>query len=165
MEIKKVVVGELETNCYILINNNKCLVIDPGDNFEMIKESIGDNKVVGCLVTHFHPDHIGALEELLSRYNLEINKVDNNNFKFEIISTPGHTIDSKCFYFKDNNIMFTGDFIFYESIGRTDLGGNDLDMKDSLNFISEYNDEIVLYPGHGPKTTLGHEKKLFSLYY
>ena len=84
MEIKKVVVGELETNCYILINNNKCLVIDPGDNFEMIKEAIGDNKVVGCLVTHFHPDHIGALEELLSKYDLEINKVDNN-FEFEII--------------------------------------------------------------------------------
>ena len=165
MEVKKVIVGDLQTNCYILFSNNEGIVIDPGDEFEKIKKIIGETKVVGCLVTHFHPDHIGALEELLSKYDLEINKVNSKVFKVEIIPTPGHTIDSKCFYFKKINTMFTGDFIFFESIGRTDLGGNDTDMKNSLHMISNYNDDIILYPGHGPKTTLGHEKKLFSLYY
>jgi len=61
--------------------------------------------------------------------------------------------------------MFTGDFIFRSSIGRTDLGGNDLDMQESLEKISSYPDDIVLYPGHGDETTLGREKPRFKYYY
>ena len=61
--------------------------------------------------------------------------------------------------------MFVGDFIFNCSIGRTDLGGNDDDMIKSLNMISSYDDNIIIYPGHGPKTILGEEKRLFSNYY
>jgi glyoxylase-like metal-dependent hydrolase (beta-lactamase superfamily II) len=61
--------------------------------------------------------------------------------------------------------MFTGDFIFRSSIGRTDLGGNDLDMKDSLKLITKYPDETILYPGHGEATDLGREKKRFKYYY
>ena len=51
------------------------------------------------------------------------------------------------------------------SIGRTDLGGNDKDMKESLEMIKKYPDETILYPGHGESTTLGEEKKLFHYYY
>ena len=65
----------------------------------------------------------------------------------------------------DKTTMFTGDFIFNHSIGRTDLGGSDKDMKESLEMIKKYPDNTVLYPGHGPATTLGEEKSLFSLYY
>ena len=61
--------------------------------------------------------------------------------------------------------MFCGDFIFERSIGRTDLGGSDKDMQESLEMISSYPDDITLYPGHGDKTTLGNEKKYFSYYY
>jgi glyoxylase-like metal-dependent hydrolase (beta-lactamase superfamily II) len=165
MDIKTIVVGELEENCYLLIKDNECVIIDPGDEFERIKKEVGDLKVVGCLITHFHQDHIGALEEVISYYDLEVNKVKSKKFKFEIIKTPGHTIDSKTFYFKKAKIMFCGDFIFERSIGRTDLGGNDEDMKDSLKMISEYPDDITLYPGHGESTTLGKEKKYFSYYY
>ena len=86
-------------------------------------------------------------------------------FKFDIIETPGHTAESKTFYFKKNNIMFTGDFIFKSAIGRTDLGGSNKDMKESLEMIKSYDDQILIYPGHGPQTTLGEEKKHFSFYY
>ncbi len=165
MNIKKINVGPLETNCYILTINDECLIIDPGDDFHLIKEAIGERKVVGCLVTHFHPDHIGALEEVVSYYDIEINKPKYSSFEYEIIETPGHTFDSKTFYFKKNNTMFTGDFIFNRSIGRTDLGGSDKDMQHSLNNFKKYDDEIVIYPGHGPKTTLGEEKIHFDLYY
>lgn len=164
MEIKKVIVGPLETNCYILKNNNECLVIDPGADFPKIKKEIGENKVVGCLVTHFHQDHIEALEELLSYYNVEINNINNNNFNFIMLETPGHTLDSRTFYFPKEKIMFCGDFLFKNGIGRTDLGGNQKDMINSLHEIEKYDDEITIYPGHGPSTTLGQEKRNFSLY-
>lgn len=164
MEIKRIIVGPLETNCYLLTKDNECLIIDPGDDFSLIKKAIGDKKVVGCLVTHFHQDHIEALEEVISYYDVEVNKPKYSNFKYEIIETPGHTFDSKTFYFKEINTMFTGDFIFYHSIGRTDLGGNNKDMKDSLNTFKKYDDNIKIYPGHGESTTLGEEKKYFDLY-
>lgn len=164
MEIKKVIVGPLETNCYILKNNNECLVIDPGADFPKIKKEIGENKVVGCLVTHFHQDHIEALEELLSYYNVEINNINNNNFNFIMLETPGHTFDSRTFYFPKEKIMFCGDFLFKNGIGRTDLGGNQKDMINSLHEIEKYDDEITIYPGHGPSTTLGQERRNFSLY-
>ena len=165
MEIKTVPVGELETNCYILVKDSECIIIDPGDDFEVIKKAVGKNKVIGCLVTHFHFDHIGALEEVTSYYDVEINKEKYGHFNYETIETPGHTFDSKTFYFKEINTMFTGDFIFKSSIGRTDLGGNDKDMIESLNNFKKYDDDIIIYPGHGQSTTLGTEKKYFDLYY
>ena len=54
MEIKRVVTGSLDENCYILIKNGTCLVIDPGDNYQKIREVVGDNKVLGVLITHSH---------------------------------------------------------------------------------------------------------------
>lgn len=165
MKIEKIEVGYLNTNCYILKIDDECVIIDPGDEFPKIKKAVGDNKVVGVLVTHFHQDHIYALEEVLSYYDAELNKVNSTKFKFETIETPGHTNDSRTFYFKKNNIMFTGDFIFNANIGRTDLGGSDKDMQESLEMIKKYPDDTIIYPGHGPETILGKEKSLFSSYY
>ena len=63
-------------------------------------------------------------------------------------------------YFPEDEVMFVGDFIFKESIGRVDLpGGNNNEMNMSIAKILEYDDEIVLYPGHNEETTLGHEKE------
>ncbi len=165
MDIKKIVVGDLEENCYIITKNNRCLVIDPGDEFSKIDKELQGKEVVGCLVTHYHPDHIGALEDLLSKYDIEVNKDYTKEFGYEVIHFPGHTYDSKAFYFKKNNIMFTGDFIFKNSIGRIDLGGNELDMKDSLEKVKLYPDKTILYPGHGEETILGEEKSNFKYYF
>ncbi len=164
MDIKTIVVGELEENCYLLIKDNECVIIDPGDDFELIKKEVGDLKVVGCLITHFHQDHIGALEEVISYYDVDTNKVNSKNFKYEIIDTPGHTAESKTYYFKKEKIMFTGDFLFQESFGRTDLNGNNLDMIDSLEKIKLYPDDTTIYPGHGPSSNLGREKQHFVYY-
>lgn len=165
MDIKTIIVGPLETNCYIIEKEEKCIIIDPGDDFNKIKDALKGKKVIGCLVTHFHQDHIEALEEVLSYYDIDVNKETYDNFHFETIETPGHTFDSKTFYFPEEKVMFCGDFIFASSIGRTDLGGNDQDMIESLEKIKSYPDDIILYPGHGPKTTLGVEKKHFNFYY
>lgn len=164
MKIKTVVVGDLQTNCYLLEKNNEVLIIDPGAEAKKIINEVKDKKVVGCLLTHSHFDHIGALEEICSYYNIKPNAYNGNNFSYEVIETKGHTDDSVTYYFKDEKVMFCGDFIFYHSIGRTDLGGSDSDMKKSLEKISFYDDDIVLYPGHGCKTILKKEKTSFKYY-
>ena len=66
MEIKKIVTGVLDENCYVLIKNNTCLIVDPGDDYAKIKAEIKDSKVLGVLITHSHFDHIGALANLLT---------------------------------------------------------------------------------------------------
>ena len=165
MKIETIRVGELETNCYLVDINNKVLIIDPGDEFNKIKKQIGNRKVVGVLLTHFHFDHIGALEEVLSYYKLEVNKVTDSKFKFEIIDTPGHTTESKTYYFVNDKTMFTGDFIFRDGLGRTDIGGNDEDMIESLKKIFKYPDDIKIYPGHGETSTLGKEKENYKEYF
>jgi len=166
MKIKRIVVGVLSENCYVLTIDNECIVIDPGSEPERIETYIQDKKLVGILITHHHSDHIGALKELLNNHpDVKENVVNSDKFQYEIIENPGHTKDSVSYYFKNEKIMFTGDFIFKGAIGRTDLGGSDESMIKSLKMISEYPDDITIYPGHGFESTLGSEKESFQFYY
>ena len=168
MNVKCVVTGYLDENCYILSKNGNCLIVDPGDDFLKIKEAIGEDKVLGVLITHSHVDHIGALRNFLTkrsikifkRSNLEEKEYEVGEFKFKCIHTPGHSKDSVTFFFEEENMMFIGDFVFKESIGRVDLpGGNSQEMDESIKKILEYDDSITLYPGHNESTTLGYEKQ------
>jgi len=167
MEVKKVVTGSLDENCYILIENKTCLIVDPGDDYLRIMDAIGDNKILGILLTHSHFDHVGALRNFLNKKSIKIFKKSNleekqyqiGDFLFECVFTPGHSNDSVSFYFKNNQFIIVGDFIFKGSIGRTDLpGGNDIDMKNSIKKIFHYSENIIIYPGHGDRTTLKEEK-------
>ena len=166
MIIEIVKVGNLECNCYILEIDNKVLVIDPGDDADKIIDFIGDRKVVGIIVTHYHFDHIGALDELANKYG--VNVYDKNNmhegyniidkFNFEVIYTPGHKEDAITIYFNDSKCMFCGDFIFRDSIGRCDLPGGDIKaMIESISKIKKYDKDTIIYPGHGNTTTLEYE--------
>lgn len=163
MKIDRVIVGNLETNCYILSIKNKCIVIDPGDEYDKIKKRIGNKEVIGVIITHYHFDHIGALNNFDKNLIYDINNlVEKENkisdFNFEVIYTPGHKEDSITIYFKKEKVMFTGDFIFKDGIGRIDLpGGNYKDMLKSLEKIKKYDKDIIVYPGHGDKTILYNE--------
>ena len=174
MRIDTIVVGELQTNCYILTIGNESLIIDPGDESDKIMKELGDNKLLGILVTHTHDDHIGAIPDISDKYKCTIYDHDNLNegemtlgsFKFNVIYTPGHIDDQIVFYFKEDKKMFVGDFIFKNSIGRTDLPkGNDTDMKESILKILEYPKDITIYPGHGDITTLKDEEKNLKYFY
>ena len=165
MNVKRVVVGELEENCYILENDDSCIIIDPGDEAQEIISNI-DKEVKGILITHHHFDHVGALKVLKEKYNVEENNFSIDGFEFEVIKTPGHTSDSLTFYFKEDNLMFVGDFIFNKGIGRVDLPtGNMNEMVESLNKIFLYPDTTVIYPGHGEYSTLGEEKEFIKKYF
>lgn len=166
MKIDKLIVGSLQENCYILEKNNNVLVIDPGDEFDKINQFIKNKNLVGILVTHNHFDHIGALKQLINTYNVKVydktileEKFYNiNDFHFKVIYTPGHTKEEITYYFKEDNTMFTGDFIFQDGIGRCDLpGGNEKEMLDSLYKMKKYPRDTIIYPGHGNKSILGIE--------
>jgi len=79
----------------------------------------------------------------------------------EILFTPGHSPGHICLYSEDNNIIISGDLIFYKSIGRTDLAGGDYNtlIKSIKNKIYPLSNETQILCGHGPSTNLGYEKE------
>jgi hydroxyacylglutathione hydrolase len=172
MEIKKIVVGPLQTNCYLLADGRDLAVIDPGDDAVRISEAI---EMAGAapkfiINTHSHSDHTGANIWLKKKYGMPvaagINELPQPGFYPEIflragqdikigetllkvMETPGHTAGGICLFGPD--FVISGDTLFEDSIGRTDLpGGSDADMVRSLQKL----DKIIatgatVYPGHG----------------
>ena len=200
MKTEILVVSPFEENCYLVWSDedNIGVIIDPGDEDEMIVENIEKNRIDpnAILLTHGHGDHIGAVGPLKKRYDIPIYigkddapmllspsanisaafgyeiicppadflMNDEDVFKigsieFEVITTPGHTSGGVCYYAE--NCLFCGDTLFNGSIGRTDLPGGD--YKTLLESIDKkllcLPDDIKCYPGHGPVTTIGTEKK------
>ena len=91
--------------------------------------------------------------------NNDIIKLGDNELK--VLLAPGHSPGSICFYSKEDKFIISGDVLFRESIGRTDLpGGNHPALLESIRqqlFILP--DDTTVYPGHGESTTIGYEKK------
>lgn len=128
------------------------------------------------IITHGHPDHMESIgrfkkptrwginereyhfiKKLAGSYFkipepdffLDEGEVLIGNQRFDILVTPGHTPASICLYWKEKKALFTGDVIFHQGIGRTDLPGGDGGMlKESILRLSELDVEYVL-PGHG----------------
>lgn len=114
-----------------------------------------------------------------SSYNLS-ELIDGTNFKYEdrinllkdgdvigdftVISTPGHTKGSKCFYNEENNIMISGDTMFKNSFGRCDLPtGNEVQLMESLKKLCEnYPENTLVYSAHSDVTTIGVEREFLK---
>lgn len=79
----------------------------------------------------------------------------------KVLHTPGHTPGGCCFYFEAEKVVITGDTLFADSIGRTDLpGGSHHQLLESVRTrLFTLPDDVTAYPGHGPETTIGHEKR------
>lgn len=131
-------------------------------------------KMYGCKVL-VHRDEEPLLENLdqfMSGFGFgttEVQKVDGyieggqtltfgNGIKVRVIHTPGHSPGSVSYLVEDN--LFSGDTIFYECVGRTDLfGGSFSQLKSSIEEkIFTLDEKIKIYPGHGQSSTVGHEK-------
>lgn len=196
-KIIKLVVGDLQENCFILFDENKdAFIVDPGDSSKNIINVIEKNNlsIKFILLTHGHFDHVGAVAALKEKYNVPIYlsekdknflekpeevresafgiqiepaKVDyfvkdKDEIKFsqdiiKVIETPGHTIGSVCYLFK--NLLFSGDTLFNGSIGRTDFPESDHNlMMESLKKLKNLDDDIFVLSGHGPESQMNYEK-------
>jgi len=187
--IKKITVGSLSTNCYITSceHTGNTFIIDPGDDPQPIINYIFRNEFIpkGIILTHGHPDHTGAVKVIKGELNapLRINQKDVfmlapagikqvegyltdgeilplGRLEFSVIHTPGHSPGSVCIY--GEGVLFSGDTLFRHGVGRTDLpGGSPEELEDSLgNKVLVLPGETIVYPGHGPETTIGNERTL-----
>lgn len=88
----------------------------------------------------------------------ENNTISFGSHTFRIIRTPGHSRGSVSFYCAEENVLFTGDTLFKGSIGRTDFpGGSMFQIISSLRELAQLPDTTIVYPGHGPQTSIGFE--------
>lgn len=197
-KIHTIVVGALQTNCYILQSNHGAIIIDPGDEPERIVRFLNDIKVEPSqiIATHTHFDHVLGVDSIRAKLNVPflihrddlsmLESMQNRVHQFmgfdvppppkvdrylkdgdllnvgdetiRVLHTPGHSPGS--ISLSGDGYVFTGDALFNQSIGRTDLPGGDL--KTLINSIRErlfkLDDATTVYPGHGPETTIGDEK-------
>jgi len=104
----------------------------------------------------------GALVELKDvQYVQDREILDIAGFSINVIHTPGHTEGSACYYFSNEDVLISGDTLFFESVGRSDFPTGSLSqiicsIKEKLLILPE---KTVVYPGHGDTTTIEYEKK------
>lgn len=198
MKLETLVLGSLQTNCYIWVEetSKEAVIIDPADEAERILETVAQLNchIKYIIVTHAHIDHIAALDAVAKATGAPVvihaadqHTLNNDalnlalyfglpaptvsasvivhdgdtlplgNQTLQILHTPGHNKGSMCLLCGDT--LIAGDTLFYESIGRVDhYGGNQQEILQSLQKLLKLPPETKVYPGHGPSTTIGHER-------
>jgi glyoxylase-like metal-dependent hydrolase (beta-lactamase superfamily II) len=188
--LKQVEIGPMENFVYLIGDRatREVLVVDPAWQVDTIlrlaKEE--DLRIVGALVSHFHFDHTNGIEELLEAMSVPVyvhkrdvpyvecskdhlTAVDNGrrlkvgDVEIEFIHTPGHTPGSQCFHVRGH--LISGDTLFINACGRTDLpGGDTREMYTTLTQrLMKFDDSTILCPGHNyaekPTSTMGEQKR------
>ncbi|MFH1560978.1 MAG: MBL fold metallo-hydrolase [Patescibacteria group bacterium] len=185
-------VGEMDTNCYLAVcpETKKCLIIDPGDEANLISETIIFQKLspVAIVATHGHFDHILSAGELQLAFEIpflihqedekivdymnrsaqwwlkreiveQSPKIDSfledgqvvefGQEKLTVLSTPGHSPGGICLFNSSQKILFSGDTLFKNGVGRTDLPySSSSDLEKSLKLIWKQFAGYQVYPGH-----------------
>ena len=188
MQIKIQPMGMYQTNCYIVTMEGKDFIIDPGvDALEWIEQNV--TNPVAILNTHGHFDHVWSNAAVQKKLGIPIYTPkgdvamlsesswmkdlppsvpdviveDNQEFDFDGVKVkfrhfPGHC--PGCSTIEIGDAMFSGDFIFNQSIGRTDLPySSPSDMRDSLERFKKLDYDKKVYPGHGETTTIKQEQQ------
>jgi len=172
INVDKFVVGPLETNCYLVYDGALAagFLIDPGFFDKRISSAIAKKgiRVKNIINTHGHFDHTSGNKEF--GYPVLIHKADGGTLKdgdvikegsitLEVMHTPGHTPGGISLKMGDK--VFTGDTLFSEGVGRTDFPySNGEGLLDAIREkLMTLDDETEVLPGHGPASTIGHERK------
>lgn len=178
MRIKLLVVGPLLTNCYLVVSKGELLIIDPGGSVKNILKEISQIKIGPKYIinTHCHWDHTfgNKIIKKITGAKILIHEAEKDFIKFgvdrflkegdkikigdsilKVLHTPGHTKGSICLM--GQNFVFTGDTLFKDGHGRTDLpGGSQEDLEKSLEKLKKIlKPGIIIYPGHGEIFKIG----------
>jgi glyoxylase-like metal-dependent hydrolase (beta-lactamase superfamily II) len=181
LSIQKVHVGKKDTNCYVVAcaDTREAVIIDPGDDAPKILSQLDGLSVKWIVFTHAHSGHTGAKDDIKAatdattamhladataylksaeRYLLSTDTVPFGQFALTVLITPGHTPGGLSY--RVGNHVFTGDTLLAGKIGRVDLpGSSPQQMLLSLHGqLLTLPDNTVVYPGHGPNTTIGAER-------
>ncbi len=115
-----------------------------------------DSHPTGCSI---YGVTLGEMPTTIDVDLAEVEKIEFGSTTLQIIPTPGHTPGHVCLYEPNEKVLITGDTIFKESIGRTDLPGGDYRqlMTSILKNIMPLGDDVKIFPGHSGDTTIGHE--------
>ncbi|MCF8229707.1 MAG: MBL fold metallo-hydrolase [Bacteroidales bacterium] len=161
-------ISEKELKPVRLLNTHSHVDHILGNNF--ITATYGLKPVIHAAGLAFHkaaPQHGEAFgisipqQQDPERYIAEGEKIHFGKSILEVLDAPGHVDGHVCFMNRDQKFLIVGDVIFQMSIGRTDLPSGNMDLL--LNNIREkiltLPDDYILYPGHGPETTVGFERK------
>jgi len=168
MKIHKTVNPVAYENTYYLEGDHHLIVVDPGSNWEAIRKTIEkiNKPICAILLTHTHYDHILSLDLVRDTFGnpaehtfVFYEEYQIDEFRFTVLPTPGHSIGGVSFVFPDAQLVLTGDALFRETIGRTDLPTGSMEqllhsIQTQLFTLPNYD----VYPGHGPATTIAHEK-------
>ena len=196
IEVTKIEVGQLRTNCYLVSSREEALIIDPGAEPQRLLSQIEGLKVRYIIYTHGHSDHIGANgvvkektgasllihrddasmllhpaenlsllwgEEVLSppadRFLQGGEGIEFAGTLWRVIHTPGHSPGGISLLW--DHWLFSGDTLFAGSVGRTDLPGSSRQvlLRSIREKLLTLDDEVIVYPGHGPSTTIGEERR------
>lgn len=198
MIIRKLVVGPIASNCYIVGSEStkEGMIIDPGADADEILRNVEKLGLTIKLIvlTHRHPDHVGAAAQVKKALGVDVathaecaqylpqspsymyeppyegapkperilnggDSIDIGELHFTVLHTPGHT---PCgISLLGEGVVFTGDTLFNYGIGRYDLIDGDYhQLMDSIHTkLMVLPDDTVVYPGHGPDSTIGTERR------
>lgn len=204
MKIFSYEVNPFRENTYLLINEEKALLFDPGfytaSEMNIFLQTLQQNNATleAILLTHAHLDHVFGIEMVRNRFEVpvylhpedqffwdnymasaamfgfQVQPFDFNpeplpldpSFKmagvdFDVRFTPGHAPGHVSYYIKEIGTVISGDALFRESVGRTDLHKGDFNILENSIRTQLYTlpDETRVLSGHGPETTIGHEKR------
>ena len=165
--------GPLAENCYLVWGEDKqAWIIDPGTDFSLIEQEVTARGLtpVCVVLTHAFTHPMNQYPPFYVHQHEPASLVEAGEtwacggIEARLIPTPGHTPGGQCILIDKDvpaPLCFTGDTLFLESVGRTDLpGGSYATLNESLKrLVAELAPETTLLPGHGPATTMEHERR------
>ncbi len=181
LTLKIAQVGPWPVNAYALICpiTGQSVLFDPGADPDALTALLADSTPTAILLTHSHPDHIGALDEMKRRLNVPVmahpgrrgigpeadiwlkegDRVKVGEHTLRVYYAPGHIDDQICFAVENDKRVIVGDTIFDGGPGKTwSAEGFQTTLQTLRQVVIPWPDETICYPGHGPHFVLGENR-------